>query len=110
MAQTLMVQSLGDSLRELAARIDQVPALPGAVTFPDFPLSMTVDVRTVEVLEKLAADFGVAVEYSNGTTMHRTAFFTVHAGGADLRVFSIERLRELRRPVDVTEQIEAVES
>jgi hypothetical protein len=109
MSNTIVSTPLGDSLRALADLADNVPALEGARVVPAVPQSILVAVRTGLVARALADDFGVRVaEYVDHahTCVHTS--FEVERGAAILRVYSIDDLpRELRRPVDVTEHLEA---
>jgi hypothetical protein len=109
MSNTIVSTPLGDSLRALADLADEVPALEGARVVPAVPQSILVAVRTGLVARALADDFGVRVsEYVDHahTCVHTS--FEVERGAAILRVYAIDNLpRELRRPVDVTEQLEA---
>lgn len=109
MSDTIVSTPLGESLRQIADLVDQVPALEGARTVPSVPQSIMVGVRTSLVARALAKDFGVEATESvdvEHNTVH--THFSVDRGTATLHVFAIEDLpRELRRPVDATESIEA---
>ena len=109
MATSQIVSTLGDSLRDIAARVDGVPALAASSLYPDVPFSLSVVGRTALGVEALARDFGVHTRESidlEAGTVH--TWFEVDAGPIVLRVFAIEPLpREVRRATSITEQLEA---
>lgn len=129
MVQQSMVQTLGDSLRDVARVLDEVPAVDAALTYPLVPTPIAISVRTGEAVRTLARDFG-RTSHTLDLDGDTYTWFEVPAGRFTLRVFAIDKgemtppepirwdiapafftdekaTREVRRPVDVTERIEA---
>lgn len=111
MSKTMVATPLGESLRQIADLVDHAPALEGARTVPGVPQSIMVSVRTGLVVRTLAKDFGVTVSETvddDHDTVHTS--FSIERGAATLHVYAIEdRPRELHRPADVTDTIEAAQ-
>lgn len=107
MAQTVIVQTLSDSLRELADQLDGLPALQGARLFPNVPVQVGVSVRTGLAVAALARDCEADVHahlIEEDGKLH--TYFEVQCGAAVLHVNAIEPLaRELRRRAGVDEEL-----
>ena len=107
MVQTQNTLSLGDSLRQLADAIDRAPGLATAMTHPGVPLNLLVGMPIASEVERFAPMFNAHVEHGvNGNEAE--TWFDMLCGQVRLTVYAIEPLpRELRRPVSVTERMEA---
>lgn len=91
MAQQSMVQTeLGEALRQLADRVDQVPVMTRAKKYPTVPAQIGYPVRTREAVALLARDFGTDV-HTHDTALGLLSFFDVDCGEVRLHVFSLNR-------------------
>lgn len=109
MPKTMVATELGDALRRLAEVVDAAPALLGAALYP-IPHALSVIVRTADVVHVLARDLGAEVTVYETDDGHVHTWFEVVTFPAALRVSHLGPApRELHRPADVTDSIEAVD-
>ena len=106
-----IVQTLGDSLRELAAIVDTVPSLVAAMKYPDVPTSVHTGVRTGSAVSGFAELLHRPVEIHHPADRDEVhTFLRFPVGRVELVIYAIEPVeRELRRPMSAAEPHEALE-
>ena len=104
------VVSIAEGLRQLADLFEKHPAEDAGRTFPDVPQWINIGVESPEAVGVWADLLGGAPEtHVFPTDVHTQV--EVRLSGLSVSVTHIgQRPREVRRPVDVTDKIEAVES
>lgn len=110
MVQTSRVQTLGDSLRDLADVVDQVPSLTMAMRHPDLPQQLTILVKTASAVEGIGAVLERPVTVHSASDGQVYTTIQIPCGRVQLHVFAMEEApRELHRPLEVTEKLAEVE-
>lgn len=99
MVQNTMVQSLGDSLREVADVVDRVPSLMEAARYTSVPLDLDVIVKDALAVELLAETFGVPFKRALAEDGKVHTSFRVECGKTALRVISIDPAHQTPRQV-----------
>ena len=104
------VVSIAEGLRQLADLFEKHPAEDAGRVFPDTPQWISIGVESPEAVGVWADLLGGTPEtHVFSTDVHTQV--EVRLSGLSVAVTHIgQRPRELRRPVDVTDKIEAVES
>jgi hypothetical protein len=102
----IVATPLGDALRNLAGIVDGVPALQGALRYPDIAQALLLGVSTSDALRVLARDFGATVrEYVDPESNTVTSSFDAGDGLVSVHLYAIEPLPtdalldELRRDI-----------
>ena len=101
------VVSIADGLRQVADLFEKHPADDGGLKYPDQGVSVSVVAASREAVHVWAAVLQHPVQAYVGEAEVHT-YLDVRVGAVTVRVSHVEKLpREVRRPVDVTDRIEA---